>query len=67
MSKNQIRVYKNNLVMKNNSQINRERIDEYKKIRKVWTINPYTKIKPNKKKEKISKKELKNILKQEDL
>lgn len=43
-------------------------LNSYKSIRKVWNINPKTKVKENKKKynRQLTKKQLNNILKQED-
>jgi hypothetical protein len=42
----------------------KRRLESYKKIRKVWVINPQTKIKKNQKKQILAKKQQKELKKE---
>ena len=54
---------------KPSEQILKNYLETYKQIRKGWVVSPVTKIVPNKKKynRKLTKQQLYNILKREDL
>ena len=58
----------NSLVNKNNKQIRIEQVDAYKKLRKIWGINPQTKVKKSKKayNRQLTKREINKIRKGED-
>lgn len=65
-----MKIIENKFIKQNNEQIRKENfLKLYKKVRKEWLRSPVTKIKQSKKRynRQLTKKEIRNILKQEDL